>query len=264
MIGTRTLPESYALWNKIWKAPNGSKVYRAYEQLCERSRYFPECKGRGGVFTAQKNSIIRTWEYPWAFHSVPLEAGMKILELGGGLCGFQFVLSKMGMDVTNVDPGEESEGLGWPVTGESMARLNARFRTNVRLVNTTIEAAGIESETIARVFCLSVMEHIPQSEHKHILSEVYRLLQPGGYLVLTVDLFLDLHPFTDRKSNKWGTNVSVADLLGAAPFELHIGDTAELNGFTEFEPRRILSELPRYIVGEYPALAQCAVFRKPG
>ena len=264
MIGTRAIPQSYGLWNKRWKAPNGSAIYRTYEKLCGRWRYLPHCERLGGMFCIQKNSKTRTWEYPWAFHSVPLKAGMKVLELGGGLCGFQFVLSKMGMDVTNVDPGEASEGVGWPVTAASMARFNARFGTNVKLCNTTIEASGIESETMSCVFCLSVIEHVPESEHLQIMNEVYRVLQPGGYLVLTVDLFLDLCPFTNRKSNKWGTNVSIEKLLAMAPFELSIGNKAELYGFDEFDHRRVLSCLAQYVIGSYPALAQGAVFRKKG
>jgi hypothetical protein len=40
------------------------------------------------------------------------------------------------------------------------------------------------------------------------------------------------------------------------------GDRAELYGFEEFEPRRILANLSEYFVGSYPALAQLFVLAK--
>ncbi|MEA2007224.1 MAG: hypothetical protein U9O20_03650 [Patescibacteria group bacterium] len=36
---------------------------------------------------------------------------MKVLDFGAGHCGFQFVLDKCGLEVHNVDPGLQSNGL---------------------------------------------------------------------------------------------------------------------------------------------------------
>jgi hypothetical protein len=38
---------------------------------------------------------------------------MRVIEIGGGLSGFQFALSKMGCDVVNIDLGMEAAGLDW-------------------------------------------------------------------------------------------------------------------------------------------------------
>jgi len=65
---------------------------------------------------------------------------MSVLELGGGLAGFQFVLDQAGCRVVNIDPGMKSEG--WPCDQQSMQTLNRRFKTSVELRNTTIENAG--------------------------------------------------------------------------------------------------------------------------
>ena len=68
-----------------------------------------------GPFTIQDNNTTRRAEYPWAYFATPLEPGLQVLELGGSLAGFQFVLDRAGCRVTNVDPGNESHGRGWPV-----------------------------------------------------------------------------------------------------------------------------------------------------
>ena len=65
--------------------------------------------------------------------------------------------------------------------------------------------------------------------------------------MLTIDLFLDLAPFTTRTSNQYGCNVDICSLLAIAPFEIEIGDRSELNGFSEFDHDRIHSGQPRGI-----------------
>lgn len=44
------------------------------------------------------------------------------------------------------------------------------------------------------------------------------LLKPNGYLVMTVDLFINLKPFCSRESNQFGTNVSIRALVEEVPF----------------------------------------------
>lgn len=81
--------------------------------------------------------------------------------------------------------------------------------------------------------------------------------------MLTVDLFLDLAPFCSRTQNRWGHNILVRDLVEESGLRLVAGDRAELYGFDEFCPDRILSGLADYLLGDYPVLAQTFVLRKP-
>jgi hypothetical protein len=79
--------------------------------------------------------------------------------------------------------------------------------------------------------------------------------------VLTIDLFLDLVPFTDREENRWGVNMSVAALVEALGAEIVVGDREVLYGFPEFDARRVQSDLSKYMIGAYPTLTQCVVLR---
>ena len=95
------------------------------------------------------------------------------------------------------------------------------------------------------------------------IQEVCRILRKGGLFVLTVDLFLNLFPFTRWERNKCGTNVSIRRLVEQSNMRLICGERKELFGFPEFDPERILSSLKDYHIGaEYPALAQMFVLRK--
>jgi len=217
-----------------------------------------------GLFRFQDNNTTRRAEYPWAFYATPLSPGLKVLEIGGSLSGFQFVLDKTGCQVANVDPGMKSHGQGWPVDESSIQRLNKAFGTRVVLHNCFLHEAPLEAESFDRVFSISVIEHIPQSEVGGTIEHVYRLLKPGGYFVLTLDLFLNLAPFCSRQSNEYGSNVSARLIAEAAPFELAQGDPRELLGYPEFDPDHVLSTLDLLMLGEqYPCMPQLMVLRKP-
>jgi SAM-dependent methyltransferase len=217
-----------------------------------------------GPFGFQNNNRTREAEYPWAFFVTPITSGLKVLEIGGGLAGFQFVLARAGCDVVNVDPGMEAHGRGWPVDAKSIARLNSAFGTHVTLHNCFLSDAPLSNNSFDRIFSISVMEHIPLSESPGIMARAYDLLRPGGFFVITLDLFLNVKPFCSRESNEFGRNVSARMLTESAPFELAHGDRAELFGYPEFDVNRVMSNLDSLMLGsEYPTLAQLIVLRKP-
>ena len=261
MIAPKHLPAEFAHWNRLVGAPHGRKAGLPRRLL----RYMPEqFRARlRGPFSYQPNNVTREYEYPWAYHAAALEPGMRVLEIGGGLSGLQFVIARSGCSVVNIDPGMQAEGRGWPCDASSIAKLNRAFGTDVELLNVGIESAPLEAGTYDRAFSVSVLEHLPTHTLAAAMRKVYDALKPGGLFVLTVDLFVNLAPFTSRTSNEYGRNVDVRDLISSAPFELVAGRPEELNGFDTFDPVRILSHLETYFVGTYPAMAQCFVLRRP-
>jgi SAM-dependent methyltransferase len=265
MIARKALPPEHLAWNARWGAPFGRSLYRRTRTggLLDRT-LFTWAPSLRGPFGFQPNNTTREAEYPWAFHATPIAPGMKVLEIGGGLAGFQFVLDRSGCMVVNVDPGMEAHGRGWPCDQAGMDRLNRAFGTHVTLHNCFLDAAPLADDTFDRAFSISVIEHIPEAELPGIMRRAYELLRPGGLFVITLDLFLDLRPFSARESNEFGSNVSVRMLAESAPFELVAGDRSELHGYPEFDADAVLARRETLMVGSYhPALAQLLVLRKP-
>jgi SAM-dependent methyltransferase len=216
-----------------------------------------------GPFAIQTNNTTRSFEYPWAFFARPVTAGLSVVELGGGLSGFQFVLSKCGCKVTNVDPGTAARGLGWACDPETIARCNRLFGTSVALRNTHISSAQLPRGSFDRVYSISVIEHMTEDELAEAVTVAYDCLKPGGFFVLTVDLFLDVAPFSSAASNEFGRNVNVCRLIQSTPFRLVEGKPEELFGFECFDHDNIQRRLSEFLIGSYPALAQCLVLQKP-
>jgi 2-polyprenyl-3-methyl-5-hydroxy-6-metoxy-1,4-benzoquinol methylase len=263
LLATRPIPARYQEWNGRWSAPGGRR--RRPELLLpdgladEMGRRWPQLRGPFGF---QDNSATRLFEFPWAYYEIDPRPGMKALEIGGSNSGMQFVLDRAGVEVTNVDPGEEASGVGWPVDAASIARLNRAFKTHVTLVNTTLQDAKLPSEHFDVVYSISTIEHIPADEYPSLMSEVRRVLKPGGRMVMTVDLFLNLAPFCSRTSNEWGTNADVAELVSMSGLRLVEGDRTRLYGFPEFAPDEIVSGMESFTFGTYPVAAQCLVLQR--
>jgi hypothetical protein len=259
MLAPHKIPAEFLTWNKTHHAPFGRENEWAKRWL-RQSSYEKYC----GPFAVQANNSSREFEYPWAFHATPIEKGQRVLEIGGGLSGFQFLLDKFGCKLVNVDPGLEREGIKWHSDEMTMAKMNKLFGTSVELRPTVITEAELEIASFDRVFSISVLEHLPEAEIETAMKKAFDCLKAGGYFILTIDLFLDTTPFTSRQSNVYGTNVDVKWITEIAPFALNQGNHHELFGFDEFDADRIQSDLSNYLIGMYyPTLTQCLVLQKP-
>ena len=162
MLAPAKIPPSFSNWNNSNGAPYGHHV----KGLWWKKRLFPAevIEKLRGPFAIQSNNETRTFEYPWAFYAADLQPRMSVLEVGGGLAGFQFVLDRYGCGVVNVDPGMFTAGC--PCDNTLIEKLNRRFGTRVELRNTTIEKAGLQDEQFDRVFSISVIEHLPESRRR--------------------------------------------------------------------------------------------------
>jgi SAM-dependent methyltransferase len=255
------MPDRYAVWNRRWSAPFGGRRRKLTPRFLRPTRLGIRMSG---PFAFQPNNDTRVFEYPWAFEALAVAPGLRVLEIGGSLSGFQFVLDRAGCQVVNVDPGTQAHGRGWPVTQDAIRRINRGLGTRVDLRNCFLEQAGLDEAAFDRVVSISVLEHIPETELPSLLAEIRRVLKPGGLFVLTLDLFLDLAPFTDATANVYGGNISVRWLVEQSGLEMVHGDRTELYGYPEFDPARILARKDQYRVGGgYPVMVQTLVLRKP-
>ncbi len=267
MIGRRKLAPEYLEWNRRWGAPYGHRASATRLRFSRLVRKVSKLHADRllGPFAFQSNSYTRTWEYPWAYFNGMISPGLKVLDVGGGYSGFAFVLAKEGCDVAVVDPGGDIEHISWKMSRDKFAYLNRAHRTIVKLEAVRLGQLTVPLRSIDRIFCISVIEHVPDEEAQDIIRSAYGLLCPGGKMILTVDLFLHLQPFTDRETCKYGRNLAVTELLGAEPrFKMVAGVHAELFGFPSFDPKQILQRLDEFLIAHhYPGVAQCFVLERP-
>ncbi|MEV6846617.1 class I SAM-dependent methyltransferase [Actinoplanes sp. NPDC051411] len=271
MIATSKLPEEYELWNARYGAPFGNTVENS---LDVRHRFDDEDPKRYGPFGFQRNSLTRIYEYPWAFHIAELRPGMRVIDVGGWLSGFQVTLSDAGCEVYNVDPSVPEDSR-WTTTHRPNQSNTARdlhqrflsfFDSRVTLIEKRLQEADLEPESFDRLFAISVIEHVDQQEAGDMVAAMRKLLKPGGRAVLSIDLFFDLPPFGVLERNYWGTNINVYSLVKNSGMELVHGDPAELYGFPEFDADRIAAKANQNVYNLsvlYPVVSQLVVLQKP-
>lgn len=134
----------------------------------------------------------RVWEYPYVkFHleawrrssmSV-VGADPRVADIGSGVTFFPFYLAQNGMDIVcvDVDPTCERD-----IQRASYIVPTAPGRVSFRL--TEAKQLPFDDEEIDALYCISVLEHVP--DFPRLVSEMARILKPGGLCVLTVDLDL--------------------------------------------------------------------------
>lgn len=258
MLARRNLPTSYQLWNDRWHAPYGrrSRFGRLFRRGALAARW-------RGPFAWQPNNDTRAFEYPWVHEQINARgSALRVLEIGGGLSGLQFVLAREGHLVFNVDPGLEAKGRGWDLDANVHQMLAQTYHAPVTLVPQTIDQARLEPNSFDVIHSVSALEHFAAQDLDAFADAVPRLLRPSGVVILTVDLFLDLAPFSLRPSNLFGKNIDLKVLLDRASLCLEHGNPAELHGFPNFDARTILGNLPDYLLGTgHPSLTQCIVAR---
>ncbi len=121
----------------------------------------------------------KRWEYPWAIISSGVRAGMKVLDAGCGNSIFPIYLAKNGCDVTAADLKMDT-------------RLADIHGVGIHYHIGTITDLPFEDDSFDTVFCLSVLEHLPEHETAAAVRELVRVLRPTGKFVVTVDYFDDL------------------------------------------------------------------------
>ncbi len=263
MLAPRTLPDRYATWNHEHLAPGGRRGQRLIGLLGPRNRFVARYLG---PYAWQKNNSLRNFEYPWAYEQLAaLGNRLSVVDVGAGLGGFQFSLAQAGYAVHAVDPGMAARGRGWDLDPDQHAFLSKVYDAPVTLHPTTLGGAGFMDQSVDALVSISTIEHFAPEDLAELARETRRVLRPGGHLVLTIDLFLDVAPFTTRESNEYGANFDVKRLLDEIGATLVTGDTEVLVGYSEFDPDRIQSNLSQYLIGSmYPALSQCLVARVDG
>ncbi|HXH27911.1 MAG TPA: class I SAM-dependent methyltransferase [Candidatus Polarisedimenticolia bacterium] len=152
----------------------------------------------------------RAWEYPWAIEAAALgKPPLRLLDVGGGGSPFSLYLARCGHEVHVSDPSLDrgrsvlfDAGRGLLPNLRSLAKrglfrvaginslwgLPGERDSPVRYHPDPADHLGFPDRHFDRVFCLSVMEHIPHDLWAACMREFARVLRPGGRLVITLDM----------------------------------------------------------------------------
>ncbi len=161
----------------------------------------------------------RPLEYAFAMNCLAEVYPLRVLDVGPGLSPWPAMMAQCGFAVTAID---EMKGY-W-----ARRILNRHY---------WVSHADITQPKIAERFdfvtCISTLEHIPN--HNAAVRSMFRLLTPGGHMVLTF-------PYNDRRYV-----CNVYDLPGAGygrdfPFVCQIFSLEEVSGWLQANPGRIVRQ----------------------
>ena len=188
------------------------------------------------------NHWSRAWEYPCAVLAAEMEHhSYRILDVGGGGSPFAEYSSKNGHNAYEIDPSL-NEGLSHVVNRSKGIYRNVRslifyailkltgirrkWGMPSRIKNSSVHYypysatnIGFPDNFFDRVFCLSVMEHIPVESWNQCCKEFERVLKSSGRLIITLDM--STSKSNDRQYLKLVNNCSLK-LIGDPYYDVPI------------------------------------------
>jgi SAM-dependent methyltransferase len=136
------------------------------------------------------HSCIRVWEYPFVYHHLQSHSGNlsghplpQVVDLGSGATFFPFAVARLGWRVMAVDADSRATSS----VDRAIGRMSADGGAVTSLLSDA-RSVALRAESVDCVYCVSVLEHVPNFEG--VVSEVARILRPGGIFVLTFDVDL--------------------------------------------------------------------------
>ncbi|MBN2457248.1 MAG: class I SAM-dependent methyltransferase [Sedimentisphaerales bacterium] len=131
----------------------------------------------------------RQWEYCFVFSHIQKYATthqgepIKILDAGSGITFFPYFLreniQESVLTCCDVDTSLQK------IFGD----INTRTKSAVRFLHKDIRNTGLESNSLAVIYSISVLEHT--ANYDEIVKEFARLLRDDGILIVTFDISLD-------------------------------------------------------------------------
>lgn len=131
----------------------------------------------------------RQFEWPWAIREGDFQKGHHVLDIGGGWSVVKYPIA------TRVNPGVVTT-IDLDAEGMKQTALSAEAIANYTGVRNIVLLTGdarklpYPDSSFDRVLCISMLEHVKEGREK-ILSEMLRVLRPGGLLLLTMDVCIE-------------------------------------------------------------------------
>jgi len=146
----------------------------------------------------------RKFEYPFSFYTTGLDSKMRLLDAGCSIDPFSPFLANKGFLVFGVD-NFKSHDVQWdPEHGLFKGNLRGmdkvkvynkflkrRLNISVNYYNEDMCSTHFNNNYFDRIFCISVLEHLPDYKIKIAFDEWRRILKKNGYVILTMDYIVN-------------------------------------------------------------------------
>lgn len=128
----------------------------------------------------------RGWEYPWVEEMLDKLQPGTIADCGCGSSPFTIRLAKKGYGVFAIDNFSS-------VASETNKRFLRKNKKKATFIDSNLLDIKMEDNAVDCVICISVFEHVanPEMSQRKVLSEMCRIVRPGGYIIVTNDTFLN-------------------------------------------------------------------------
>ena len=144
-----------------------------------------------GTFTSttylDRTERMKNWENCWMVAQSGVCRGRRVLDLGGASTIFAFYLAGMGCDVTVIDNDWGNCG-----TVFNTNYVSRKMGWHLKALNGDLAGRlPFPDNYFDHIFSICVIEHLPSAVRRFMMSEVGRILKPGGIAGLTMDYVPD-------------------------------------------------------------------------
>jgi ubiquinone/menaquinone biosynthesis C-methylase UbiE len=128
----------------------------------------------------------KVFEFKEMLRGVHIQPSDVILDIGCGDGALALILGKGAAKVVGVDINSSAIDRANSMAAVTANSIQAEFFCE------KLEEAGFADGSFDKIFSFSVIEHIPN--YREVLREAYRVLKPGGQMVISVDSLMGMSP----------------------------------------------------------------------
>jgi len=134
----------------------------------------------------------RVWEYPWVFTQIKFltPPSGHVLDLGCGVSFFPYLVQGYLTNINGSLIASDYNSNFVTIYND----MNDQSKQSHKVTFTSMDARcstcpDFVSESYDTIYCVSVLEHT--DNYENVIKNVVRLLKPGGFFIMTIDISLE-------------------------------------------------------------------------